>query len=109
MTASADTAALLESMPTKLFLANPDLPENVKHIFRLNDTEMDRDSRPDSPSASSTSGVPTSPPSSPSTSIPRATGSTPPTRADAAKRARAVEEHGLERALTVLSNGDLVP
>ncbi|MXX77343.1 MAG: type IV secretion system DNA-binding domain-containing protein [Holophagales bacterium] len=32
--------ALLESLPTKLFLANPDLPAAVQNTFRLNDTEM---------------------------------------------------------------------
>ena len=32
--------ALLESMPTKLFLANPDLPASVQTTFRLNDSEM---------------------------------------------------------------------
>ena len=32
--------ALLESLPTKLFLANPDLPDAVQTTFRLNDTEM---------------------------------------------------------------------
>ena len=32
--------ALLESLPTKLFLANPDLPDGVQATFRLNDTEM---------------------------------------------------------------------
>ena len=32
--------ALLESMPTKLFLANPDLPDSVADTFRLNRAEM---------------------------------------------------------------------
>ena len=27
-------------MPTKLFLANPDLPEEVATVFRLNESEM---------------------------------------------------------------------
>ena len=108
VTASADTAALLESMPTKLFLANPDLPENVKHIFRLNDTEMDRirsliPKRELYLRRSNLAAVVALNVDPESywlyTSHP----------GDAAKRARAVEEHGLERALTVLSNGDLAP
>ena len=28
-------------MPTKVFLANPNLPDKVGEIFRLNETEMD--------------------------------------------------------------------
>ena len=32
---------LLESMPTKIFLANPNLPEKVGEIFRLNPDEME--------------------------------------------------------------------
>ena len=41
VTATRGANALLESMPTKLFLANPDLPEAVADIFRLNPAEMD--------------------------------------------------------------------
>jgi len=40
LTATTGAAALLESMPTKLFLANPDLPDEVARVFRLNETEM---------------------------------------------------------------------
>ena len=40
VTATPGAAALLESMPTKLFLANPDLPEEVGTLFRLNPSEM---------------------------------------------------------------------
>ena len=40
VTGSPAAKALLESLPTKLFLANPDLPEQVAEIFRLNPTEM---------------------------------------------------------------------
>ena len=41
VTSTPEAAALLESMPTKIFLANPNLPEKVGEIFRLNPSEMD--------------------------------------------------------------------
>ena len=41
VTGTAGAEALLESMPTKLFLANPDLPEKAAETFRLNPSEMD--------------------------------------------------------------------
>ena len=41
VTSTPEAAALLESMPTKIFLANPNLPEKVGEIFRLNPDEMD--------------------------------------------------------------------
>ncbi len=40
VTATPAAKGLLESLPTKLFLANPDLPDQVGEIFRLNETEM---------------------------------------------------------------------
>ena len=40
MTGTAGAEALLESMPTKLFLANPDLPEKAAETFRLNPSEV---------------------------------------------------------------------
>ena len=40
VTGTAGAEALLESMPTKLFLANPDLPEKAADTFRLNPEEM---------------------------------------------------------------------
>ena len=40
VTGTAGAEALLESMPTKLFLANPDLPEKATDTFRLNPEEM---------------------------------------------------------------------
>ena len=40
VTGTAGADALLESMPTKLFLANPDLPERAGEIFRLNPSEV---------------------------------------------------------------------
>ena len=41
VTRTPEAAGLLESMPTKIFLANPNLPEKVGEIFRLNPDEMD--------------------------------------------------------------------
>ena len=41
VTGTPEAAGLLESMPTKIFLANPNLPEKVGEIFRLNPDEMD--------------------------------------------------------------------
>ena len=40
VTSTRGAGALLESMPTKLFLANPDLPDAVAETFRLNPAEM---------------------------------------------------------------------
>ena len=40
VTATTGAQPLLESMPTKLFLANPDLPAEVADTFRLNEAEM---------------------------------------------------------------------
>ena len=40
VTGTAGAEVLLESMPTKLFLANPDLPEKAAETFRLNPSEM---------------------------------------------------------------------
>ena len=40
VTGTAGAEALLESMPTKLFLANPDLPEKAAGTFRLNPAEV---------------------------------------------------------------------
>ena len=41
VTGTAGAEALLESMPTKLFLANPELPEKAAETFRLNAAEVD--------------------------------------------------------------------
>ena len=41
VTGTPEAAGLLESMPTKIFLANPNLPEKVGEIFRLNRDEME--------------------------------------------------------------------
>ena len=42
VTGTAGAAALLESIPTKLFLANPELPDEAGALFRLNDSEVVR-------------------------------------------------------------------
>ncbi len=40
VTGTAGAEALLESMPTKLFLANPELPDKAAETFRLNPSEV---------------------------------------------------------------------
>ena len=40
VTGTAGAEALLESMPTRLFLANPELPEKAADTFRLNPSEV---------------------------------------------------------------------
>ena len=40
VTATPGAAALLESIPTKLFLANPELPDAVGALFRLSESEL---------------------------------------------------------------------
>ena len=42
VTGTAGASALLESIPTKLFLANPELPDEAGALFRLNDSEVAR-------------------------------------------------------------------
>ena len=42
VTATPGASALLESIPTKLFLANPELPDAVGALFRLNESELAR-------------------------------------------------------------------
>ena len=104
VTGTAGAGALLESMPTKLFLANPDLPRDVQDVFRLNDTEMDtirglipkRELYLRRPNATAVMRLVVDPQSYwLYTSNP----------ADAARRAEAVAEHGLERGLEVLAKG----
>ena len=41
VTATPGAAGLLESMPTKIFLANPNLPAAVGNLFQLNAEEVD--------------------------------------------------------------------
>ena len=42
VTGTPGASALLESVPTKLFLANPELPGEVGALFRLNESEVAR-------------------------------------------------------------------
>ena len=42
VTGTPGASALLESIPTKLFLANPELPEEAGALFRLNEAELAR-------------------------------------------------------------------
>jgi len=42
LTGTSGASALLESIPTKLFLANPELPDEAGALFRLNEAELAR-------------------------------------------------------------------
>ena len=95
--------ALLESMPTKLFLANPELPAKAADIFRLNPSEVatirglipKRELYMRRPESTGRLRLEVDPESYwLYTSSPR----------DAQTRAEAVEQHGLERALEHLAN-----
>ena len=103
VTGTAGADALLESMPTKLFLANPELPDKAADIFRLNQSEVDtirslmpkRELYMRRPEAAGRLRLEVDPESYwLYTSSPR----------DAKERAEAVERHGLEKALEYLSN-----
>ena len=103
VTGTAGADALLESMPTKLFLANPELPAKAADIFRLNPSEVatirglipKRELYMRRPEAAGRLRLEVDPESYwLYTSSPR----------DAQQRAEAVERHGLERALTYLTN-----
>ena len=102
VTATPGASALLESIPTKLFLANPELPDAVGALFRLNGSELARIRglvpkrelylrRPDGAAVLRLEVDPES--YWLYTSSAR----------DAEERARAVERHGLARALGVLA------
>ncbi len=99
---TAGASALLESIPTKLFLANPELPDETGELFRLNASEVARIReltpkrelylrRPDAAAVlrlevdAESYWLYTSSP------------------LDAERRAEAVEGHGLARALAVLA------
>ena len=41
ITGTAGAEPLLESMPTKIFLSNPDLPTQAGRVFRLNERELE--------------------------------------------------------------------
>ena len=94
-------SALLESIPTKLFLANPEFPDAVGSLFRLNGSELSRIRglipgrelclrRPDGAAVLRLDVDPES--CRLYTSSAR----------DAERRARAVGRHGLARALEIL-------
>ena len=102
VTGTPGASALLESIPTKLFLANPELPDEAGALFRLNESEVDRIRaltpkrelylrRPDEAAVlrlevdRESYWLYTSSP------------------LDAERRARAVAKHGLVRALEVLA------
>ncbi len=102
VTATPGAAALLESIPTKLFLANPELPGEVGDLFRLNEAELAQIReltpkrelylrRPDEAAVLRLEVDPESYWLYTSSAT------------DAEKRARAVAKHGLGRALEVLA------
>ena len=105
VTATPGASALLESIPTKLFLANPELPDAVGALFRLNDSELAQIRglipkrelylrRPDQAAVLRLEVDPESYWLYTSSAL------------DAEERARAVERHGLDRALEVLASRD---
>ena len=102
VTATPGASALLESIPTKLFLANPELPDAVGALFRMNEAELARIRglvpkrelylrRPDGAAVLRLEVDPESYWLYTSSAL------------DAEKRARAVERHGLVGALEVLA------
>ena len=102
VTGTAGAEALLESMPTKLFLANPELPAKAAATFRLNDAEIEtirglipkRELYLRRPGAAGVLRLEVDPQSYwLYTSSPL----------DAQKRAEAVEQYGLEGALEYLA------
>ena len=103
VTGTAGAAALLESIPTKLFLANPELPDEAGALFRLNESEVARIRelapkrelylrRPDEAAVLRLEVDPESYWLYTSSPL------------DAERRANAVARHGLARALAVLAN-----
>ena len=105
VTSTPGAAALLESIPTKLFLANPELPDEVGALFRLNESELAQVRglipkrelylrRPDGAAVLRLEVDPESYWLYTSSAL------------DAEERARAVERHGLARALEVLARRD---
>ena len=105
VTSTPGAAALLESIPTKLFLANPELPDAVGALFRLSDSELAQVRglipkrelylrRPDGAAVLRLDVDPESYWLYTSSAL------------DAEERARAVERHGLARALEVLASRD---
>ena len=104
VTSTAGAEALLESMPTKLFLANPELPAKAADLFRLNEAEVatirglvsKQELYLRRPNQAATLRLEVDPESYwLYTSSAR----------DSARRAEAVEQHGLEGALAHLAAG----
>ena len=102
VTGSVGAEALLESLPTKLFLANPELPDKAAEIFHLNPAEVatirglipKRELYLRRSDAAGTLRLDVDPESYwLYTSSPR----------DSAARSEAVEQHGLEAALAHLA------
>lgn len=105
VTGTQGASALIESMPTKLFLANPDLPAEVADLFRLNNTEMSciRGLQPKRELYLRRSGL------AAVTRLqvdPQSYWLYTSNAADAARRQSAVEQHGLAQALDLLANGE---
>ena len=103
VTSTPGAAALLESIPTKLFLANPELPDEVGALFRLNDAELAQVRslvpkrelylrRPDGAAVLRLEVDPESYWLYTSSAL------------DAEERARAIERHGLARAIELLAS-----
>ena len=104
VTGTAGAEALLESMPTKLFLSNPELPEKAAETFRLNPSEVEiirglvskQELYLRRPNMAATVRLEVDPESYwLYTSSAR----------DSARRAEAVKQHGLEGALAHLAAG----
>ena len=102
VTGTPGASALLESIPTKLFLANPELPGEAGALFRLNEAEVARVRgltpkrelylrRPDEAAVLRLEVDPESYWLYTSSAL------------DAEKRAEAVARHGLTRGLAVLA------
>ncbi len=108
LTGVSGASALLESIPTKLFLANPELPDEVGELFRLNESEVGRIReltpkrelylrRPDEAAVLRLEVDPESYWLYTSSPL------------DAERRAEAVESHGLAKALEVLASPNTQP
>ena len=104
VTGTAGADALLESMPTKLFLANPELPAKAADIFRLNPAEVATIRGLISKAASCICGGRRRPDRLRLEVDPESYWLYTSSPRDAQARAEAVEQHGLEKALTYLSN-----
>ena len=105
MTGTPGAEALLESMPTRIFLANPDLPDSAAELFRLNQSEVElvrtlvpkREIYLRRPTEAGTLRLEVDPESYwIYTSSPR----------EAERRAGAVKQYGLAKAIEHLARGD---